>query len=154
MALQMCLSLATALVSLPCHTSHLHDATCSQVTSVGRQKAPVTARRQVNGPELHGDVEPVKDAAGRPGGAIDCLCELAGAVSEDGDPVVLSNAAGGQELLQAISSRRYLVVDIGVESCFPAFEARPSGYEVDVPALLGYGWQCFSHAKSTARAAN
>lgn len=66
-----------------------------------------------------------------------CLCELAGAVSEDGDPVVLSNAADGQELVQASSSRRYLVVNLGVESCFPAFEARPSSYEVDMSALMG-----------------
>ena len=56
-----------------------------------------------------------------------------------GDPVALSHAAVGQEFVQARSSRRYLVVDIGVESCFADFEARPSGDEVDMPALVEIG---------------
>lgn len=70
---------------------------------------------------------------------MDCLGKLSSAVGEDGDPVVLSHAAVGQELVQASSSRRYLVVDIGVEPCFSAFEARPSSYEVDMPALVEIG---------------
>ena len=70
---------------------------------------------------------------------MDCLGELSSAVGEDGDPVVLSHAAVSQEFVQASSSRRYLVVDLGVESCFSAFEARPCGYEVDMPALVEIG---------------
>lgn len=70
---------------------------------------------------------------------MDCLSKLSSAVGEDGDPVVQSHAAVSQELVQASSSRRYLVVDIGVEPCFAAFEARPSGYEVDMPALVEIG---------------
>ena len=37
----------------------------TQVASVWCQQVRVIARRQVDGPELHGDVEPVEDAAGR-----------------------------------------------------------------------------------------
>ena len=70
---------------------------------------------------------------------MDCLGELSSAVGEDGDPVVLSHAAVGQEFVQASSSRRYLVMDISLESCISAFEARPSGYEVDMSALVAIG---------------
>ena len=86
------------------------------------------ARCQVNGPELHGDVKPLEDAAGRPGSAVDGFFKLSRAVSENAHPVVQSHAAGGQELVQASRGRRYLVVDIGVQPCFSAFETSPSDH--------------------------
>ena len=95
------------------------------------------ARCQVNGPELHGDVKPVEDAAGRPGSAVDGFFKLSRAVSENAHHVVISRAAGSQEVVQSSRSRRRLIVDIGVQPCFSAFETRPSAHQVHMPALVG-----------------
>ena len=113
----------TAFVALPCHTSHLHEVYflrfSAQIAHVRRQKIPVPARCQINGPELHGDVKPVEDAAGQPGSAVDGFFKLSCTVSEDAHPVVLqvvmSHTAGSQEVVQSIHSIRHLVVDIGVQ---------------------------------------
>ena len=109
----------------------------TQIAPVRRQETPVPARCQVNGPELHGDVKPLEDAAGRPGSAVDGFFKLSRAVSENAHPVVMSHAAGSQEVVQSSRSRRRLVMDIGVQPCFSACETSPSDHQVHMPALVG-----------------
>ena len=46
------------------------------------------ARCQVNGPELHGDVKPVEDAAGRLGSAVDGFFKLSRAVKRVTQPML------------------------------------------------------------------
>lgn len=80
-------------------------------------------------------MEPVQDATQRPSSAIDGLLKFTRAVADDGDPLVMSNAAAIEKLVKACRRGRDLVVNVGVQTRPPSLEAGSAHDKVDVPVV-------------------